>query len=161
LRIVYLVFMSIYTHICLGQSHNCDFRSPVSQTIISSGSFGEPRSAHFHAGLDIKPRIGEGRDSIFAIEDGYISRIKISPDGYGNTVYIDHPCGYTSVYAHLHSFSTPLREYSDRVRVATKKSNIDQYPPKSSIPIKKGEFIGFMGNSGGSFGAHLHFEVRK
>lgn len=139
----------------------CDFISPVMHHIISSGSYGEPRSAHFHSGIDIKPHKGAGKDEILAVEDGYVSRIRITPDSYGRVIYIDHPCGYTSVYAHLNRFNKTLDEYIDKVRIATKKSEIDQYPPPNALQVKKGETIGYLGNSGGSFGAHLHFEIRQ
>ena len=161
MRLIISLLLLTFFHQSNGQFSDCNFRSPVNNAIRSSGSFGEPRSRHFHGGIDVKPRLGEGRDSIFSIGDGFVSRVLIAPDGYGQAVYIDHPCGHTSVYAHLHQFSPAIEEYTDKVRVATKKSQIDQYPPANAIRIKKGDFIGFMGNSGSSFGAHLHFEIRN
>lgn len=156
--------VSLYTLIItslVGQNDKCVFKSPVNHQIISSGSFGEPRSSHFHSGVDIKPHLGRGKDEILAIGDGYISRIIIVPDGYGRAVYIDHPCGYTSVYAHLHSFSDTIQEYIDKVRIATKQSEIDQNPPPNALRVRQGDVLGTMGNSGNSFGAHLHFEIRN
>ena len=144
-----------------GQGVLCDFTSPVRHKIFSSGSFGEPRSSHFHSGIDIKPHRGAGLDELIAIGDGFVSRIRTTPDGYGKSIYIDHPCGYTSVYAHLDKFNPPLTDYLNRVRMATKKSEIDQKPPPNAIQIKKGDVLGYMGNSGNSFGAHLHFEIRN
>lgn len=143
------------------QMDSCLFISPVKHQIISSGSFGEPRSTHFHSGVDIKPYHGSGKDPLVAIGDGYISRIRITPDSYGKAIYLDHPCGYTSVYAHMDSFSSTIENYIDKVRIATKNSEIDQIPPPNALKIKQGDILGFMGNSGNSFGAHLHFEIRN
>ncbi|MEE9373610.1 MAG: M23 family metallopeptidase [Saprospiraceae bacterium] len=162
-RTILCCFLELY---CLcaplhGQQNSCLFISPVRHEIISSGSFGEPRSSHFHSGIDIKPYLGEGRDPLLAIGGGFISRIRMSPVGYGKALYIDHPCGYTSVYAHMNSFNPIIQEYIDKVRVATKLSEIDQYPPPFALPIKQGEVLGYLGNSGNSFGAHLHFEIRN
>ena len=92
------------------QMDSCLFISPVKHQIISSGSFGEPRSTHFHSGVDIKPYHGSGKDPLVAIGDGYISRIRITPDSYGKAIYLDHPCGYTSVYAHMDSFSSTIEK---------------------------------------------------
>ena len=156
-KLIFLFFSFIFANELCGQ---CDFIAPVHHKIVSSGSFGEPRSAHFHSGIDIKPFKGAGRDEIIAIGDGYISRILMSPDGYGKAIYIDHPCGFTSVYAHLDRFSEQFKSYVDQVRIASRQSEIDQYPPPHSLPVSRGEVLGFMGNSGNSFGAHLHFEIR-
>ena len=105
--------------------------------------------------------MGTGKDPIIAIGDGYISRISLKPDGYGRAIYIDHPCGRTSVYAHLDSFSEEIQDYVDQVRMATKKSEIDQNLPPNALRLSKGDTIGTIGNSGNSFGAHLHFEIRN
>lgn len=93
-----------------------DFTSPVKHDIILSGSFGELRSGHFHAGLDIKSERGVVGDSIFSIYDGYVSRIKVEPGGYGNSLYIIHPNGYTSVYAHLKSFEEEIANYTKKIK---------------------------------------------
>jgi len=158
--VVSIGLFTLFSSVC-GQSDLCKFISPVRHKIVSSGSFGEPRSAHFHSGIDIKPHLGSAKDEIIAISEGYISRINLSPDGYGKSLYIAHPCGYTSVYAHLDNFVPRINEYINRVRVATQQSEIDQAPPQNAILVKKGEVLGYLGNSGNSFGAHLHFEIRN
>lgn len=138
-----------------------DFSPPVKHKIVLSGSFGELRSGHFHSGLDIKSQHGIVGDSIFSIHDGYIGRIKVEPGGYGNSLYVIHPNGYTSVYAHLESFKESIKEFTYQHQLSENCFTIDKKLQKDIFKIKKGEFIGFMGNSGKSFGPHLHFEIRK
>lgn len=158
--IISFLFVS-HSNIAQELNDSCGFIDPVLHDIRSSGSFGEPRSSHFHSGIDIKPYKGAGKDEILAIGDGHVSRIKLSPDGYGRAVYVDHPCGFTSVYAHLDKLNPILSEYIHQVRMATRKSEVDQYPPPGALKVSKGDVLGYMGNSGFSFGAHLHFEIRK
>jgi len=137
------------------------FRSPINYSTRLSGSFAEPRSAHFHAGIDYKQMRGVPFDTIYAAADGYISRINVKPDGYGNALYIDHPNGYTTVYAHLHHFNKSITTYIESTLIRKKIHKIEHYPLKDKITVKKGDYIGVMGNTGRSFGAHLHFEIRK
>ncbi|MEO1434197.1 MAG: M23 family metallopeptidase [Bacteroidota bacterium] len=135
------------------------FRSPVDRPITLSGTFGELRSNHFHSGIDIKGSRGVG-EPLYAIADGFISRIAVKPGGYGNALYIDHPNGYTSVYAHLHKFSKPIAAYIKAQQYKNRNFPLNDFPDRDLFPIKKGEIIGFLGNSGHSFGPHLHFEIR-
>ena len=137
------------------------FRSPINYNTRLSGSFAEPRSAHFHAGIDYKQLRGVPFDTIYAAADGYISRINVKPDGYGNALYIDHPNGYTTVYAHLHHFNKSITEYMESTMTRKKIQKVEHYPLKDRMRVKKGDYIGVMGNTGRSFGAHLHFEIRK
>lgn len=135
------------------------FRSPVDLPLFLSANFGELRTNHFHSGIDIKVGGKEG-ERIYAIADGYVSRIRISPWGFGKALYIDHPNGYTSVYGHLRNFSDSLDTYSDNIQYQIKSFAIDTIL-KPGIFVKKGMLIGYAGNSGSSFGAHLHFEIRQ
>ncbi len=135
------------------------FRSPVDIPIILSGTFGEPRSTHFHSGLDIKTQGREGL-KIYAVADGYISRIKISPWGYGNALYIKHPNGYESVYAHLKVFNDNIASIARSVQYDEESFAIEYYPAEGLYPVTKGEVIAYSGNTGGSGGPHLHFEIR-
>jgi len=137
-----------------------DYQSPVDFPIRLSGSFGELRKTHFHAGIDIKSPDRKVGHPIRSIEDGYISRIKISPWGYGNVLYINHPSGHTSVYAHLHRFNDLLDSVSHAIQYAQESFSIDTSFSVDAFPVKKGEVIGLLGNSGYSFGPHLHFEIR-
>ncbi len=136
------------------------FRSPLSIPIISSGSFGEIRSDHFHSGIDYKTQGTEGI-SVYAVADGFVSRIKISPSGYGNALYITHPNGYVSVYAHLKNFNNSIDYYAKQEQYKIESFAIDLAPDSNKLKVKKGDLIAFSGNSGRSFGAHLHFELRE
>ena len=139
-------------------SQEFDFHSPIDAPFDLSGTFGEYRS-RFHTGIDFKSRGVQGQ-RIFSIEEGYISRIEVNNYGYGKVVYIDHPNGFTSVYAHLKDFSTELDNYVRGELYRSKKSTIRKLPKKGEIKVKKGELIGYSGNTGGSFAPHLHFEIR-
>ncbi|MFH1000498.1 MAG: M23 family metallopeptidase [Bacteroidota bacterium] len=135
------------------------FRSPVDFRIVLSGTFGELRPDHFHTGIDIKTQGKEGAP-IYAVADAYVSRIKISPYGYGNSIYLTHPNGYVSVYAHLSKINSKLAAYVKEHQYKRKSFDVDLYLDKDQFVFKKGEVIAFSGNSGGSGGPHLHFEIR-
>lgn len=137
-----------------------DYQAPLDFRLLLSGTFGELRGNHFHAGIDIKTEGVEGQ-KVYAIADGYISRIKVSTWGYGKVIYITHPeTGHTSVYAHLQKFSTKIDSIVKKEHYKKESFEINFYPNKSNLTIKKGEVIALSGNSGGSAGAHLHFEIR-
>jgi len=143
------------------QDYDLDyFGAPVKHSIRLSGSFAELRTNHFHMGIDIKSSNGRSGDPILAAAEGYVSRINVDPSGYGNAIYIDHPNGYTSVYAHLSSFSDTISDYVNRMQYETSSFQQRLYPD-SIFYVKKGDMIGKMGNSGRSFGPHLHFEIRE
>lgn len=135
------------------------FRSPIDFRILLSGTFGELRSDHFHTGMDIKTRGVEGA-TVRAAADGYVSRVKVSPYGYGKTIYITHPNGFVSVYGHLSKFEQPIAAYVKTKQYAQKSYAVDLYLKKNQIAVKKGQQIALSGNSGGSAGPHLHFEIR-
>lgn len=137
------------------------FISPVDHTIRLAGSFGELRSNHFHAGIDIKSSKGEVGDTVRASAGGYVSRIKIQRGGYGQVLYVDHPNGYTSVYAHLKDFSASLQAYIEKKQYENRSYEIDIYPEPNRFTFEQGQPIGIMGNTGRSYGPHLHFEIRK
>lgn len=141
------------------QEYPNNFRNPLGINNYLAGNFGELRGFHFHSGIDIKTNQREGYN-IYAIEDGYVSRINISPRGYGNAIYISHPNGYTSVYAHLQQFKGDIDTYTRKEQYGQQKFAIDISVPKDALPVKKGDIIGLSGNSGSSGGPHLHFEIR-
>jgi hypothetical protein len=143
-----------------GAQSNSSFSSPIKHSTRLSGSYGEPRTGHFHSGIDFKQSRGVPHDSIFSVGDGMIARISVKPDGYGNSLYIEHPNGYTSVYAHLYDFSPAIRQFINQKMYAKKVHRLDFDATSDTILIRQGEFIGIMGNTGRSSAPHLHFEIR-
>jgi hypothetical protein len=135
------------------------YHSPLGIPLQLSAIFGDIRPNHFHMGLDFKTNQREGIP-IHSISDGFISRIRISPTGYGRVLYIDHPNGITSVYAHCSSFSDKIMDFLEPFQVEAFSNNIDLKLQKNELPIQKGERIALSGNSGSSTGPHLHFEIR-
>jgi len=136
------------------------FRSPIDKPIRLSGTFGELRPNHLHSGIDIKSSTGGVGQAIYAAAGGHIARIKVTAAGYGNALYIVHPKGYMTVYAHLHNFSDKVAAYVKKQQYEKKSYEVDLYLGPETFKIKKGEQIGRLGTSGRSFGPHLHFEVR-
>ncbi len=124
-----------------------------------SGNMGELRASHFHAGLDIKTQGKEGL-SVYAAADGWVSRIRIGTGGYGNCLYIQHPNGTTTVYAHLQRFNEDLAQYALEEQYKRKSFSVNLFPKRNQLQIKKGQVIGLSGNTGSSTGPHLHFEIR-
>lgn len=135
------------------------FVNPLEIPLVLSGTFGELRSNHFHAGIDIKTRAQEGF-KVVASADGYISRINVSLWGYGNALYVTHDNGYTTVYGHLKSFSPEIDAYVRKKQYQEESFTIRLYPKAGELLVKKGALIALSGNSGSSGGPHLHFEVR-
>ncbi len=136
------------------------FRSPLGIPLMLSGSFAEMRSNHFHSGLDIKTRSRSGY-RIYAAADGWISRIAVSPTGFGNALYISHPNGYMTVYAHLDRFTDEVASYVKSLQYRKESFRLNTFPEKSRFPVAKGDVIAFSGNSGSTSGPHLHFEIRN
>ena len=137
-----------------------NFRSPIGIPITLSGNFGELRSNHFHTGIDIKTN-GTINYKVYSIESGYVSRINISHWGYGKAIYIDHPNGYTSVYAHLDHFPEKIEKIIRKEQYNLKTETLTYYLDSLAIKVEEGEVIAYSGNTGGSSGPHLHFEIRE
>jgi len=135
------------------------FTSPLDITLVLSGTFAELRSNHFHSGLDMKTQGKEGFKT-YAAAAGYVSRIKISRYGYGKAVYITHPNGYTTVYAHLQKFSPTIEAYVKKQQYFKELFEIELFPKAEDLKISAKEVIAYTGNTGGSGGPHLHFEIR-
>lgn len=161
IRTFWLIII-FFLHFSLINAQNENFSgyvSPVKIPLLLSGTYGELRNSHFHAGIDIKTD-GKTGVRVYSIDEGYVSRIKVSPYGYGKTIYIDHPDGHTSVYGHLEKFSYSIDSVARNKQYELQQYSIDYYPKPGTIRIKKEEYIGNSGNTGFSQGPHLHFEIR-
>lgn len=136
------------------------YADPVKIPILLSGSFGELRSNHFHSGIDIKTQ-GKVGIPVFAVADGFISRISVSPTGYGNVIYISHNNGTTSVYGHLDQFRPDIQNYIRNIQYERKSFQVDVPVLPGIFPVAKNEKFALSGNTGSSDGPHLHFELRN
>ncbi len=156
-----LTFLILLCNITFAQSKYPQnyFRAPLDIPLVLSGTFGELRSNHFHSGLDIKTQQVEGK-KVYTTAKGYVSRIKIAHWGYGKALYITHPNGYTSVYGHLQKFSPRIEAFIKKKQYEKESFEIEVFPTASEIQIATGEIVAYSGNSGGSGGPHLHFEIR-
>jgi hypothetical protein len=135
------------------------FRNPLGIPMHLIANFGEVRSDHYHMGLDLRTQQKENLP-VYAAAEGYVSRITIEAGGYGNCVYITHPNGYTTLYAHLNKFFPALQDFVERKQYHDEKWEQDIRFPKSQFNVAKGQFIAFSGATGSVEGPHLHFEVR-
>jgi hypothetical protein len=133
--------------------------SPLPIPLVLAGNFGELRSDHFHTGLDFKTQGREGIP-VIAASDGVISRVKVSPFGYGKALYLNAPSGLTTVYAHLQKFTPAIEQWVLEEQYRMQAFSVNLFP-KRSFSFQQGDTIGWSGNSGGSMGPHLHFEVRE
>lgn len=132
------------------------YASPVNYQVTLAGNFGEPRPNHFHGGIDVKTEGVQGKH-IYAIGDGYVSRLTVGYYGFGNAVYITHPEGYTSVYCHLKRFSPRLERMVKRTGKPLEQ--IDLHFKPTDLPVAQGQLIAISGNTGASKAPHLHLEI--
>jgi hypothetical protein len=138
---------------------NAEFVSPLDIPLVLSANYGEYRSGHFHAGIDFKTQQVEGKN-VFAVDSGFVYRIVVLTGSYGNALYVKHPSGKISVYGHLNKFEPAIAKYVKTQQYLKKSFTVDLSPAPDLFVYSKGAFLGLSGNSGSSFGAHLHFEVR-
>ncbi len=159
------IILSLLPIFALGQESliwgDLEINPPVEFKMRLSGSFGELRNNHFHAGIDIKPKKGEGKDSIYNIAIGYVSRVRSTAGGYGNAIYIDHPNGFTSVYGHLKDLHPVLKTIFREHQRKHESLNVDLYLDSLDFPLDQRTALGTLGNSGRSYAPHLHFEIRE
>ncbi len=155
--ILFSLFQSLFSQEKYPQEY---FRSPMGIPMVLAGTFGELRSNHFHAGIDIKTQRREGLP-IYSIAEGTVTRIKISHWGYGKALYVAHPSGHTSVYAHLQKFGPEIEEYVKKAQYKKQSYEIELFPDYGELKVDKGKVIAYSGNSGSSAGPHLHFEIRN
>ena len=137
-----------------------NYRFPLNKEMSMSANFGEIRGGHLHSGIDLRVGGAPGAE-VYAVESGHVARIFVSPTGYGKALYVEHPDGRTSVYAHLDRFAGKIAEYVENYQYGRQRFTVNDYPAPKLFAVKKGELIGFAGNSGSSGGAHLHFEIRE
>jgi hypothetical protein len=135
------------------------FIYPLKGKPVLNGNYGEVRPNHFHAGLDFRTHY-VNRLPVYAVADGYVSRIKISTAGYGKVIYITHPTGLVSVYGHQSGFADKIKKYTEAAQEIAEVFEIELFPKPNELPVKQGDLIGFSGNTGSSEGPHLHFEIR-
>ncbi len=135
------------------------FISPLDVPLTIVGNFGEPRRLHFHTGMDFRTNQEEGH-AVFAAAEGYVSRINVSGAGYGNALYITHPNGYVTVYGHLQRFNSKITERLRKEQYSKENFAVDFNLLPTELTVKQGDTIALSGNTGGSGGPHLHFEIR-
>ncbi len=161
LKIIFLFILIIPVFLFSQEEYPKDyFTSPVDFNMALSGTFGELRTNHFHSGIDIKT-FGVLGKQLKAVADGFVSRVAVSPGGFGKAVYVQHPNGYSSVYAHCRSFSKEINDWVKSEQYRLQSFQVNLFPDENQFVVKQGEVIAFSGNSGGSMGPHLHFEIRE
>ena len=134
--------------------------SPVHFDVSLAGNFGEPRPNHFHGGLDIKTQQMEGK-AVYAIGDGYVCRVTVNVGGMGNAVYVRHPEGYTSVYAHLQRFAPSIEALVRKWQYQHETTDVDMTLCATDYPVAQGQVIALSGDTGASMGPHLHLEIHQ
>lgn len=168
-KCVPILFMLLFFSAVIGQekkkpffpliNYNVNFGSPVKIPISLAGNFGECRPNHFHSGLDVRTQQRENLN-LYSIGNGYVSKVTISHVGFGNCIYISHPGGFTSVYAHCNRFFGRLSKYIKSKQYENENWAIELQIPPHLFPVKKGQFIAKSGNTGSSHAPHLHMEIR-
>ena len=158
-RIILLLIALVAAVTTVAQEADTDLRNPLDIPVLLSGSFGELRTNHFHSGIDFKTMGVEGK-AVRAVADGYISRIVVSPWGFGHAVYMIHPGGLKTVYGHLQRFNDKVAAYVKEKQYEQEDFTLDVNLSPEIFPVAKGDLIAFSGNTGSSGGPHLHFEVR-
>ncbi len=134
------------------------YAPPLRGPLLITGTFGELRSNHFHGGLDFRGPVGT---PVYAVNDGYVSRIVVKGGGYGQAIYLDHPDGKRSVYGHLESLAPELKDTIRALQYTREQFAQDVNFDETAFPVSRGQQIGTVGNRGFSFGPHLHFEIRE
>ncbi len=149
----------LYPDFSAGQYNRSYFRNPLGIPMQLVANFGEIRTDHFHMGFDLRTNQRENMP-VYAAAEGYISRVLIEPGGYGRAIYITHPGGYTTLYAHLNDFYPALQHFVKSRQYQEEKWEQDIEFAKNQFPVSQGQFIAYSGNTGASQGPHLHFEIR-
>ena len=159
IKVLFVITLLNSSSIFWSQVDKTTYHSPLSIPLKLSASFGDLRPNHFHMGVDFRTD-GKVGLSLFSIEQGYVSRIKITPLGYGRVIYVNHPNGVTSVYAHCSGFEKSIQKIVLAYQEKNQLNEVDITFTSGEIPVTKGQLIAYSGNSGNSSGPHLHFELR-
>lgn len=154
-----LLVLSLSINAQEAQYPNGYFRNPLNIPMQLVANFGEIRTNHWHMGLDIRTQQRENLP-VYAAADGYVAKIKIEPGGFGRAIYINHPNGYTTLYAHLNDFFPALEQWVKEQQYLLQSWQVELAIPPALFPVNKGDFIAYSGNTGGSAGPHVHFEIR-
>ena len=161
---IYVLFlgglMGMVAPVSAQEKQDKPFISPFDFPLSLSGNFGELRSNHFHGGVDFKTQGVVGKP-IRCIADGYVSRVTVTPGGYGQAVYMTHDNGYTSVHGHLLEFAPEIARVVKAYQYEHETFAVDLEFDAGKFPFKQGEIFALAGNEGYSFGPHLHMELRK
>lgn len=158
----FLIFLFLWNVVLTGGAQNYPkgyFRHPLNIPMQLVANFGEIRTNHWHMGLDIRTQQRENLP-VYAAADGYIARVLVEPGGFGQAIYINHPNGFTTLYAHMNGFFPALQQYVVGQQYAKETWHINLELSPGQFPVKKGDQIGLSGNTGGSAGPHVHFEIR-
>lgn len=159
-KIVLIILIAICSFKTYATENLLQLHKPLNIPLVLSGNFGELRSNHFHSGLDFKTQ-GKTGFKIYCAEDGYVSRVLVSPWGFGRAVYVTHPSiGLVTVYGHLQSFVSKIDKIIKAEQYKQESFSVDLEFKPNEIPVKRGEVIAFSGNAGSSGGPHLHMDVR-
>jgi len=160
-KLLKLLFFSTLITTYAQEIEPIDYLFPVNpgQQNYLAGTVGEIRRSHFHTGIDVKTG-GRTGLPIHAVADGFVSRIKVSASGYGNAIYLKHPNGTFSVYAHLEAFDPEIDKWILEQQYLEESFEVDLFPQKDQFEFKRGDIIAYTGNTGSSSGPHLHFEIR-
>ena len=151
----YLIFCFFILNLLIGQN----YLWPTNSSKTLTAFFAEERPRRYHAVIDIRT-YGKTGFEVYAIEDGYIEKIKINYKGYGNTIYLKLNDGNTAVYAHLDKFYPELDEIINIIKKDYNNQVIEHYFNNQELIVKKGAIIGYTGDTGTISGPHLHFEIR-
>jgi len=157
MRKLFFIYFSAIISIFFSQPET-NFTWPLDSPLVFTANYGQLRPNHFHAGVDLSTG-GKVNLPVYAAEEGYVSRIKVSAYGYGKCLYITHPNGKVTVYAHMNAYCAKVDTFIKKEQTKIQSYEIDFYP-KEKIKIKRKEIVGLSGNTGGSTGPHLHFEIR-
>ncbi len=162
MKTIVAIFSSLFLSVVQLHAQNYPqgyFRHPLNIPMELVANFGEIRTNHWHMGLDIRTQ-QKVNLPVYAAAEGFVSRIVVEPGGFGQAIYIDHPNGFTTLYAHLNTFFPALAEYIKQEQYARESWKVDLRFQAHQFPVAKGMFIALSGNTGGSAGPHVHFEIR-